>query len=218
MPTTLIAADKVIRKTPRTTVKEYLGYWVGLVPRTHEEYYRFWLFSYMSVRQRWEDNVRGFETLKALPRPFTAEQAKQALETKRLGIFNNRSKWISSFSQLYWKDPEAWYPQAGEPMRNCRSRLSHKVKGLGRAKVSFVLEMLCPAASEVVCLDSHMLKLYGHSPTAHVTDTVYFHMEDHWLGLCKHLRKPSPMVRHIYWDRLRQKENTRYWSYVLEPA
>jgi hypothetical protein len=210
------AAERIVRKTPHQMVRDYLGYWVRLIPRGHEEYYHRWLFSYMSIRQRWEDNVRGFQILKALPRPFTVREVGDALREGRLGMFNDRAVRLTDFSKSFWEDPESWYPQPGETLRDCRNRLGHRLQGLGRAKVSFVLEMLCPAASEVVCLDSHMLKLYGYEPTDSPTEREYVKAEDHWMSLCRHLRKPSPMVRHAYWDRLRGKENTRYWSYVFE--
>lgn len=212
------AAERVIHKTPHALVRDYLGYWLTLMPRTHKEYYQRWLFSYISVRQRWEDNIRGFLALKRLPAPLpSAALVCQALVDGRLGLCNNRAVWLYAFSRAFWADPGSWYPRPGEALSDCRRRLSRRLQGLGQAKISFVLEMLCPASSEVVCLDAHMLKLYGCN-SAKVNATDYQAAESHWLSLCRRLRKPSPMVRHIYWDRLRGRADTRYWSYVFEPA
>lgn len=209
-------ARRVVRSTPHALVRDYLGYWLKLAPRSHEEYYRRWLFSYMSVRQRWEDNVRGYSALRGLPMPIPDEKtALRALTDNRMGMVNNRARWLFDFSRSFWADPGPWYPEPGEDLADCRRRLTGMARGLGRAKVSFVLEMLCPASSEVVCFDSHMLRLYGIGPRG-ARGPDYEKAEAHWLGECRRLRKPSPVVRHIYWDRLRGREDSRYWSFVFE--
>jgi hypothetical protein len=45
---------------------------------------------------------------------------------------------------------------------------------------------------------------------------LYKKMERHWVVNCGKQGVPSYIARSIYWDNLQKKEDSRYWSFVLE--
>jgi hypothetical protein len=45
---------------------------------------------------------------------------------------------------------------------------------------------------------------------------MYKKMERHWSVNCGKNKVPSYIARSLYWDRVQDKEDSRYWSYVLE--
>ena len=88
------------------------------------------------------------------------------------------------------------------------------------AKVSFALEMIHPNFARVLCGDVHQLRLYSME---HLTynkskqgTQKYKRMEQHWSVNCGKLKVPSYIARCVYWDALQEKDDSRYWSYVLE--
>jgi hypothetical protein len=95
-----------------------------------------------------------------------------------------------------------------------------KISGIGLAKVSFALEMIHPNEARVLCGDIHQLRLYDmeslkYNKSRSGTD-LYKKMERHWMVNCGKLGVPSYIARSIYWDDLQKKEDSRYWSFVLE--
>lgn len=85
------------------------------------------------------------------------------------------------------------------------------------AKVSFVLEMTLPLNSDVVCLDTHILSLYGRSDPKNTPNPPEYHrIEDHWCRTCDRLGLSPVMARHHYWDSIRGECSTAYWSHVFE--
>ena len=99
-----------------------------------------------------------------------------------------------------------------------RNRLVKKFFGIGLAKVSFAMEMCYPLYCGVVCLDTHILQMYGVDPRKGCGRAVYEEMEAHWIKICLDKGYPSAITRHILWDKIQNKRNTRYWSHVLEAA
>jgi len=41
-------------------------------------------------------------------------------------------------------------------------------------------------------------------------------MEKHWVETCKARNIPQFMARNIYWDKVQEQPNSRYWSSVFE--
>jgi hypothetical protein len=87
------------------------------------------------------------------------------------------------------------------------------------AKVSFALEMIHPNDNRTLCLDVHMLRLYGMEHLTYTSKSgaeMYKKMERHWSVNCGKNKVPSYIARCLYWDNLKNQTTSRYWSYVLE--
>lgn len=206
-----------IRRTDPGTVRRYLRYWKSLAPDCHERYYRAWQFAFLSVHTTWEVNVRSFVGVRALGLDFTRRRLRTALERSGVGLYNVRERGLWQFHQDFWARPAAWYPAPGESVRDCRDRLLPAVYGLHLAKLSFAMELAFPEACDAVCLDVHLLRLYGIEAPGRPCPSAYRDIESHWAGRCAARGLPSPMVRHAYWDSLQNQGDTRYWSWVFEP-
>lgn len=213
------STDKVedfIKSVSKEDVDRYLTYWASIKPRNHFDYYLRWIFAFMSIHTTWKKNVDGYLEFKKLPTDFTWIELQGAVRRSKTGLDKMRTHAIYEFHKRFWAHPGLWYPHVGESMVSCRNRLAFSTYGIGLTKTAFVLEMAFPATCSVVCLDTHILRLYDHNRKGSPSVTLYGQMENHWLETCKKYNVPSPMVRHIYWDRVQKKEDTRYWSYVLE--
>lgn len=210
------AAAKVIAATDLTKVKSYEHYWRTITPKNHQEYYERWLFAYMSVRTRWQENVKLFNLVKALPHDTLYSHLGAVLTSAGAGMIKTRLTGIHRFMYDFWHNPDDWYPQLGETTAACRDRLVTQIYGLGITKVSFVLEMAFPETCEVVCVDTHIQKLYGLNNG--LNDNEYRAVEKHWVKHCKANGLPSAITRHIYWDKLHNEPSTKYWSYVFEQS
>ena len=64
--------------------------------------------------------------------------------------------------------------------------------------------------AEVVCLDVHMLRLYEG------TQKNYNRFESDWISRSQNYGAEPYMTRMVYWDALQGKQDSRYWSHVLE--
>lgn len=173
----------------------------------------------MSVRTRWQDNVRAYQRLAALPMPFSKEELAIAVREANVGLWRNRTEGVWRFHSEFWADPSRWYPQDGEGLRACRERLSGLTYGIRQAKVSFALEMAFPFNREVVCLDTRVLGWYGIPNDARGRqEDRYRSIEAHWCATCDNLGVPPVIGRHIIWDQASGEPSTRYWSFVFEDS
>jgi hypothetical protein len=207
-------AERAIKQTDRETVDRYLKYWLSIKPAGLLDYYWRWLFAFASIRTTWVANCRLFIDLKCMKRYFSYPQLAQVVLDSHCGMYNVRTRGIWEFTTKYWTAPKLWYPGDGETFVQARDRMMKELHGIGPAKTSFVFEMGWPEQSEVACLDTHILQLYGGDGHG-TSDRKYRDMERHWTDTCKEVNLPSPIVRHIYWDRLRNQNSTEYWSHVL---
>lgn len=195
---------------------KYVDYWDGLTARTDAQLFRRFLFAYCSVHTTWESNVNGF---KAIADFKNWEGDRPSLRAKivksGMGLHNNRSKWIDEFSEKFWHDPASFKKGPRESWPVYRSRLEGKIVGLGPAKVSFALELAYPLEAEVLCLDVHMLRLYGKKDQS-LKKGEYERYEADWIARSRAVELPSYIVKQIHWDRVQGKPDSRYWSHVLE--
>lgn len=208
------AAEALRENITPDAVRSYSRYWKSIVPDGHREYYLRWLFSFMSVRSRWQNNVDAYLGLAGLPPTFTPEHLRRVLVESAIGLWNTRTKGVWKFHSDFWQSPDSWYPLRGEGLRDCRNRLAKLTTGVKHAKVSFALEMAFPFNREVVCLDTHILQLYGIRES--IAPALYEKLESHWCETCVELQVPPVIARHIIWDRIRGESSTRYWSFVFE--
>jgi hypothetical protein len=196
----------------------YVDYWEGLTARTPAQLFRRFLFAYMSVHTTWESNVNGYQAI----REFDGWRGSRTglrdrIVSSGVGLHNNRAKWIDAFSDAFWSAPSDFQRQVRESWPAYRDRLEQSITGLGPAKVSFALELAFPLEAEVVCLDVHMLRLYGRKDQS-LKKGQYQVYEHDWLGRCRAAGLPSFVIKQIHWDRLQGKPDSRYWSHVLEDS
>jgi len=197
-------------------VERYARYWEGIKPLDNAGRFRRWLFAFCSVHTTWEGNLKGYSAIQDFAHWLgDRDELRSRLVISRAGLHNNRADTIHAFSYEYWSNP-TWYARFdGEPWWAFRDRVETRTKGLGLAKTSFAIEMCWPTEAGVACLDVHMLRLYGSAKSGH--DKVkYNRFEEDWIGRCWAMGAPPYVARMVYWDKLQGKQDSRYWSHVLE--
>lgn len=213
-------ADEFFRNFPKDKVVKYKEYWESVRPQNVEDIFRRYLFAYCSVHTTWQGNVKGYNAIKNFNEWISNEQILlDKLHKSGVGLHNNRTKYIWDFSQKFWANPKDFYLTAKKYHVKKRDMIVDKIKGISQAKVSFGLETCHPNECRVLCLDVHMLRLYGMENLKYKTGTglrEYKKAERHWMINVGKLKVPSYIARCIYWDALQNKEDSRYWSYVFE--
>jgi thermostable 8-oxoguanine DNA glycosylase len=169
----------------------------------------------MSVHTSWERNVIGYNNIKDWWNWMNRwEVLQDKLIESRIGLHNNRLKFISNFTTKFWSNPSYYEIGKGESWEGFRNRIEKNIKGLGMAKSSFAVEMIYPDEAEVVCLDTHLFQAYGLNQTKHARQ--YGTLENHWVKNSARKNLPPYIARCIYWDRKQEKQDSRYWSHALE--
>lgn len=197
-------------------VDSYRHYWKGMTVDNNADYFRRWLFAFMSVHTTWESNVSGYRAIADFTQWLGDEdRLLTLLKVGRAGLYNNRCRFITAFAEDFWGDPAEFWPVRLEPWWAFRDRLCGRILGLGPAKTSFALEMAFPVEAQVACLDVHMLRLYGDEKAGAKRNT-YSRFEADWLGRSARLGVEPYMARMVYWDGIQGQTNSRYWSQCLE--
>lgn len=173
------------------------------------------------MHTRWETNVTSYKLLKSKYDEWIDDEKrlKELLRESKVGLYKFRDKGIWEFLKSYHADPGFWKKQDNESWIACRDRLSKECYGLGYAKTAFALEMCYPNQCESVCMDTHMIQLYGYAPSdvAKVNHgSKYKDLELHWSDYCKQKQVPSFIARAVFWDVKQKKRSSRYWSACLE--
>jgi len=208
------AVDALFNSLNKKEVARYKDYWESVKPQTECEAFKRWLFAFMSVHTSWESNVRGYEAIKDWTQWINRDDTlQQILIESRVGLYRNRTRFVSQFATKFWQDPQKYMYQSGN-WQKWRDALVKDILGLGIAKVSFSLEMLYPNEAEVTCMDTHLFQAYGLNQSKHAKS--YRYIENYWLAKCKDTNVPSYIARSILWDRKQDQTDSRYWSYVLE--
>ena len=209
--------EQKINSIRQSTVDRYCDYWYGIEPRNTEDKWRRWLFAFVSIRAQWKANKESYRML-AGENWQTKDELSKILHDSRIGLVPMRERAIWEFTQEVKKDKSVIEPELDDTWQTWRNRLVKKFFGIGLAKVSFAMEMCYPLYCGVVCLDTHILQMYGVDPRKGCGKALYEEMEAHWLKICLDKGYPSAITRHILWDKIQNKRNTRYWSHVLEAA
>jgi len=209
------AANQIFNSLDPKKVEEYKNYWESVKPKNNTEIFQRWLFAFMSVHTTWERNVIGYEAIKDWTDWFNQNDIlEKKLVKAGVGLHKNRTRYISEFAKKFWTNPENYAKVDSETWIEFRDRLVKEILGLGIAKVSFSLEMLYPNEAEVTCMDTHLFQLFKLKQEKHATR--YKEIEQYWLEMCSMWNIPSYIARCVYWDKKQEKEDSRYWSYVLE--
>lgn len=217
-PTAATAAAKAV---PKTHLKDYERYWRHLRKQMRSDgVWQRWVFARASVNMSTSGLLRAYRYLLRYPpgfsRTMTERQYVAKLRRARVGgQFTVRGGGIYRFDQQFLTDPDRFSPS--NPTPAVRDALMVDAYGLARAKTAFALEILDPIGCTAVCLDRHMLRLFGVVGTDFkVNDSFYEEAEAYWLKLARS-RGTSPFIlRQTWWDRNLGQETCRWWSFVLE--
>ncbi len=216
-----LKAKEFFKTFPVEKIQEYKDYWEKVSPKTNEDIFRRYLFAFCSVHTTWEGNIRGYNAIKDFNQWIdNKELLLEKLKNSGVGLHNNRTKYIWAFKDQFWKNPKEFYFTSKKGHVKKRDEIASKIKGLGLAKVSFALEMIHPNKARILCGDIHHLRLYGMDSLIYNKSSYgmmqYKNMERDWIRHCGKLNVSSYIARVIFWDKLQAKDDSRYWSYVLE--
>ena len=197
-------------------ISNYNNYWSQLQPRFIVEAFKRYVFAFLSVHTTWENNCKAYNMLK----DFNKWKDNEALLHKKLvqsrvGMQNNRTKYLNKFIKDFWSDQAKFVVKEDEESwTEWRDRLVKSILGLGKAKVSFALEMKYPVDAQVACMDTHLFQVYGLDQTK---DSKHYNtIEADWVDRSNKRGLAPYMARCLYWDKNQNRKNSRYWSKVLE--
>lgn len=215
-------AEKAISEISDEKIANYKAYWEKVSPKTDEDKYWRWVFAFLSVHTGWESNVRSFKLLQKNHAKWreSIDELTRIIKRSGVGLFTRRTKGIWEFSNTFFADPKFWQKREEETWIQCRDRLQAKCYGLGLAKTAFALEMCYPTENTSVCLDTHMLQLYGFTKEADKVKATqpkkYKEIEQHWADKSAEREVPPYIARCLFWDQKQNQTDSRYWSSVLE--
>jgi len=200
-------------------ISAYSDYWESIKPTTTMDIFRRWLFAYTSIHTTWEGNVRGYNAIKDIEKwADDKETLRQLLIDARCGMHNVRTEYIWNFTSDFMSNTSDFHRGANETWTAFRDRLNARCKGIGITKVSFTLEMCFPNEAEVVCLDTHMMQVYGMKEVRNsgALKKVYENNEQDWINRSQNINTAPYIARCMFWDAKQGHTDSRYWSYVLE--
>lgn len=198
-------------------ISRYSTYWKTITPKSHNETFARWVFSFLSVHTSWQANLRAYKVLDKEDHKYSEkDQLMSMIVSSRVGLNKMRTEGIWKFKQDFWSDPTVWYKQEDETWDAYRFRTMNKCHGLGYAKSSFAIELCYPTTCQLTCLDTHMLQLYGVKSSPAPSPSKYKELEKHWVDKCMEKEFPPFMVRNVYWDKVQEQKDTKYWSHVFE--
>mgnify|MGYP003330691155 FL=1 len=209
----------------RELIEEYNSYWKNITPANDKEIFRRYVFSFLSVHTPWSGNVRSFHMLDDLAEnDYTnQERLQQVIYDSRAGNYRTKSKGIHRFTEHFNRSSEFYKLTNDKDVSHQAQRdiIMTACYGLGLAKTAFALEMCYPLTAQIVCLDTHMLQLYGYTDgkeraKAGSDPDLYHEMETHWVETCNKHNMSPVIARAIWWDKKQRQKNSRYWTYVLE--
>lgn len=205
----------------QSKVAQYKQDWSKITPVTDEDIFNRYVFSFLSVHTSWSTNVRSYLLLMQNKKAFSNKQ--ELANLIRLGgaqYYNTKAEGIFRFNKDFYANPNQFKLTQERNGPDIRNTIMQKCYGLGFAKTAFALEMCFPLLNQSVCLDTHMLQLYGYEDATQrgkigSKKSVYLELETHWLSKCKQLGIPPTIARAIWWDEKQQKPNSNYWTHAL---
>jgi thermostable 8-oxoguanine DNA glycosylase len=189
--------------------------WERLKPTNDVDVFQRWLFAFCSVHTSYESNMRGYLAIKDFTEWFNKDDVLfDKLKGSGVGLYNNRTKFISEFAQKYWQNPNLFKFKKNQKWAEFRDGLVKDILGLGLAKVSFALEMIYTFDCGVFCCDTHLFQAYGYDQQLHLNK--YRELENHWIEFSSMYNVPSAIARAIYWNRKKGENDCSYWADVLD--
>jgi len=211
--------DKFFDSLNPKVVEKETEYWSKLTTDNNADYFNRWVFAIMSVHTTWESNVNGYnEAMKDFSWTIDQKRLKQMVIDGRVGMFHRREKGLWELVKKFRSNPRQFHKKNNETWQECRNRLVGTIYGLGNAKTTYALSLGFPVDAQLCCLDVHLLRFMGHDLSqGHPSNIkVYQSMEDEWLKRCNKIDASPNVVREIYWNKVQERRNSRYWSYCLE--
>ena len=189
--------------------------WERLKPTNDVDVFQRWLFAFCSVHTSYESNMRGYLAIKDFTEWFNKDEVLfDKLKDSGVGLYNNRTKFISEFATKYWQNPNLFKFKKNQKWSEFRDSLVKDILGLGMAKVSFALEMIYTFDCGVFCCDTHLFQAYGLDQQLHLPR--YRELENHWTEFSAMYNVPSAIARAIYWNRKKGEKDCSYWADVLD--
>ena len=189
--------------------------WERLKPTNDVDVFQRWLFAFCSVHTSYESNMRGYLAIKNFTEWFNKDEVLfDKLKDSGVGLYNNRTKFISEFATKYWQNPNLFKFKKNQKWSEFRDSLVKDILGLGMAKVSFALEMIYTFDCGVFCCDTHLFQAYGYDQSLHLPK--YRELENHWTEFSAMYNVPSAIARAIYWNRKKGEKDCSYWADVLD--
>ena len=193
----------------------YPQYFKDIKPKDELGIFNRFLFAFLSVHTTWESNIRAYEIMKGNPNWDPAE-IENKLKESGVGLYNQRTRYISQFTHNYRKHSEWYLRRRTEKWKEYRNRLSKNILGLGLAKTSFAIEMIYPTSAWISCIDVHIARFCGENPIKLRNQNIYNRAENKIIDLSRKNKVLPTQFRWEYWDKLQGYNNPRYWSYCLE--
>jgi len=189
--------------------------WQKLKCTNDMEQFQRWLFAFCSVHTSYESNMRGYLAIKDFTEWFNRDDVlKQKLIESGVGMYNNRTKFISQFATKFWQNPNLFKFKKDQSWSDFRNGLVKEILGLGMAKVSFALEMIYTFEAQVMCADTHLFQAYGYKQELH--SNKYDEIEKHWIEFSAMYNVSPAISRAIYWNRKKDEKDCYYWAKVLD--
>lgn len=210
----LITLEEFIDKIEKATIHAYEAYWETIKPVTKEQYLNRWIFAIMSIHTSWKSNVKAYNNLKSFDWAEDKNKLNSLIKKSKVGLHNNRTKAVWELYSNFKSNPDFYYKKDDESWREFRNRLSKKTFFLGKAKTSFAISICYPSESKSICLDTHVLKFLEWDKKRLPNEKEYNELEDKWNAACKDY--PPAICREIFWDKIQNKNNSRYWSNCFE--
>ncbi len=201
------------------SIARYTDYWESIKPQNTSDIFRRWLFAFTSIHTTWEGNIRGYNNIKDFDKwIFDKESLRQLLIDSRCGMHNVRTDYIWDFANDFFNNTSDFLKNDNETWSDLRDRLTNRVRGIGVTKVSFTLEMCFPNEAQVVCLDTHMMKLYNMDVVRNdgKHKVIYENNEQDWINRSNNVQSSPYIARCLFWDNNQGYNDSRYWSFVLE--
>ena len=208
--------EKFFWSLKRETIEEYIEYWDSVTPITPKDIFNRWIFASMSIHTSYELNVLQYKAIQKLKGKTNLKEISKCL--KGGGMQNRKAQLVVNIckNKAHMKLPKEECLEM-PTWRAWRKQMNDLLWGIGKAKISFVAEMLSPSTTDIVCLDRHILKAFGQDRESSPKEEDYHMMEDIWLDMSYKTYCPPAIARFIYWDnRIQNEPNSRYWSKTLE--
>lgn len=210
-----IEIEKFFNQLDYSIAPIYEEYWNSISPLDDSQRFQRWLFAFMSVHTSWKANVTGYLAIKDWWKWINKwDSLKETIEDSRVGLHNNRVRYISEFAYRFWENPSKYKKNDNQSWTEFRDSIKGDTLGLGPAKTSFAIELCYPLSAKITCLDTHMFQAYGLDQTKDAR--LYNKLENHWVDMCTMWNVPPYIARCLYWDVKQGKTDSRYWSHVFE--
>jgi hypothetical protein len=201
-------------------VRRYVNYLDHIKPKSEDDIFRRWLFAYASVHTSWQLNCKLYAALADLTWMGDKVELATRIRNSGAGLHNNRTRFIWSFTDYYWKHP-MWFNRTGrEPWDSYRARIEDVSLGLGFAKSAFGVELVYLQDAEIMCTDTHVLQMYGYSTSeikmGSIPKKAMTEIQAHWVDACVSRAIPPVVGRWLFWDTKQNQPDPRYWTFVFE--